>query len=551
MLQVYDRVLTSGSVPTLLALSLIVFGLYLYYGFLEHLRARVMNRVARRFEETLRPRIFDAMARLALHRVPGIGGQPLTDLQTMRQFIAGPGPLAFFDMPWVPIYLLIIFSLHVWLGVAGLVASMVIFCLALLTERATMQPLAEAGRALSRASILTDEVRRNAEAMHALGMRRALRKKWEDLQQEALDQQTEAGDKGGRYSAMSRVVRLLVQSGLLALGAYFAVKGEISAGTIIAASIIMSRGLAPIEQAVGNWQQFQGFRKAQERLAEVLEKVPAEQEPMPLPPPKGLLDVENLSVVLKGASKPILHGLTFRVQPGQGLGVIGPTGAGKSTLARVLAGLIEPQAGSVRLDGATPGQRSSEELGRVIGYLPQDVQLFDGTVAQNISRFAETPDPKEIVAAARMADVHDLIMRLPKGYDTPLGENASRLSAGQRQRMALARALYGNPAMLVMDEPNSNLDADGEAALDRAIRSAMARGACVVVVAHRPSALHAIHDVLVLSEGRQVAYGQKDDVLKKVTRAGPADHAPQAKPAQPLARLEAAGPQPQVPETRN
>jgi PrtD family type I secretion system ABC transporter len=549
MLQVYDRVLTSGSVPTLVALSAIVLVLYLYYGFLEHVRLRVMNRIARRFEETLRPRVFDAMAKLALHRVPGIGGQPLADLQTVRQFVGGQGPLAFFDMPWVPAYLIIIFYLHVWLGAAGLVAAIIIFCLALLTERSTRAPLAEASNVMSRASLLTDEVRRNAEAMHALGMRAALRKKWEGLQQQALDQHTEASDKGGRYSAMSRVVRLLVQSGILALGAYLAVKGEISPGTIIAASIIMGRGLAPIEQAVGNWQQFQGYRKASQRLSEVLEKVPPEIERMALPPPKGLLEVENLGIVMKDADKPILQGLSFKVEPGHGLGVIGPTGAGKSTLARALAGLIEPATGSVRLDGATADQRSSEDLGQVIGYLPQDVQLFDGTVAQNISRFVEKPDPKEIVAAARMADVHDMIMRLPKGYDTPLGENASRLSAGQRQRVALARALYGSPAMLVMDEPNSNLDADGEAALDRAIRATMARGACVVVVAHRPSALHAIHGVLVLNDGKQVAYGPRDEVLKKVTR--PTMQPQQPQQDQQLKKLEMAGPQPLVAETRN
>ena len=547
MLQVYDRVLTSGSVPTLLALSMIVLGLYLYYGFLEHLRARVMTRISRQFEERLRSRVFDTMAKLALHKVPGIGGQPLVDLQTIRQFVGGPGPLAFFDMPWVPCYLLIIFLLHNWLGVAGLISAIVIFCLAILTDRATKAPLSEASSAMARANILTDEVRRNSEAMHALGMRAALRRKWESLQQDALDQQTTAGDKGGRYSAASRVVRLLVQSGILALGAYLAIHGEISPGGIIAASIIMSRGLAPIEQAVGNWQQFQGYRKASGRLSEVLQKVPAETERMRLPDPKGLVEAEGLTVAIKGNEKPLLHNLNFRVQPGQGLGVIGPTGAGKSTLARVLVGVVEPTSGTVRLDGATPEQRSSEDLGRVVGYLPQDVQLFDGTVAQNISRFAEQPKPEDIVAAAQLANVHDLIMRLPKGYDTPLGENGARLSAGQRQRVALARALYGNPATLVMDEPNSNLDADGEAALDRAIRASLARGASVIVVAHRPSALHAIHSVLVLSEGRQVAYGPRDEVLKKVTR----QNQPSPQEGQKPQQITVLPPQPTVPPTRN
>jgi PrtD family type I secretion system ABC transporter len=549
MLQVYDRVLTSGSVPTLLALSLIVLLLYVYYGFLEGLRARIMQRVGRRVEESLRARVFDATAKMALNRVPGMGGQPLSDLATIRQFISGQGPLGFLDMPWVPIYLFIVFMLHVWLGIAGLVAAILIFVLALLTDRATRVPLNDATAAATKANVLTDEARRNSEAMHALGMRASLRKRWADLQQEALNLQTTAADKGGRYGTASRVIRLVVQSGLLALGAYLAIKGEISPGVIIASSIIVGRGLAPIEQAVANWQNFHGFRKAVSRLTDVLERVPPEAQRMALPPPRGLLEVEKLSVAIKGQDKPILNNLNFTVRPGQGLGVIGPTGAGKSTLARVLVGLVPPSAGSVRLDGATADQRSSEDLGRVIGYLPQDVQLFDGTVAQNIARFDENPDPNAIVEAATLSNVHELIMRLPQGYDTPLGENGARLSAGQRQRVALARALYGQPAMLVMDEPNSNLDADGEAALDRAIRASLQRGACVIVVAHRPSALLAIHDILVLAEGRQAAYGPRDEVLQKVTRGGQQQQQ-QQRPQQIQAGPQGA-PQPMVPTTRN
>ncbi len=547
MLQVYDRVLTSGSVPTLLALSFIVLMLYLYYGFMESMRARIMQRVGRHVEEKLRPRVFDATAKMALYRVPGMGSQPLSDLATIRQFISGQGPLAFLDMPWVPAYLFIVFMLHVWLGIAGLIAAIIIFCLALLTERSTRTPLSEATAAASKANVLTDEARRNTEAMHALGMRAALRKRWESLQQTSLDMQTQAADAGGRYSAASRVTRLLVQSGLLALGAYLAIHGEISPGAIIASSIIMGRGLAPIEQAVGNWQQFHGFRKAVARLTDVLEKVPAEKDRMQLPQPKGVLEVEKLTVAIKGNDKPLLNGLNFKVEPGKGLGVIGQTGAGKSTLARVLVGITPPNAGAVRLDGASLEQRSVEDLGKVVGYLPQDVQLFDGTVAQNIARFEEDPEPNAIVEAAQLANVHELIMRLPQGYDTGLGENGARLSAGQRQRVALARALYGRPALIVMDEPNSNLDAEGEAALDRAIRASMQRGASVVVVAHRPSALLAVHDILVLSEGKQAHYGPRDEVLQKVTRQGQQ----QAPPPQQRQQLIQAPPQPLVPATRN
>jgi PrtD family type I secretion system ABC transporter len=539
MLQVYDRVLTSGSVPTLLALSAIVLALYVYYGVLEYIRSRIMVRVGRRFEERLRHRVFDVMSHLSLRRASNAGGQPVSDLGVVRQYLSGQGPLAFFDMPWVPFYLLIVFMLHFWLGIAGLVAAVVIFTLALWTEYATRGPTAKATAAMTKAALMTDEARRSAEAMHALGMRGVLRERWSAVQQEALDHQTQASDSGGKLASASRVVRLLVQSGMLALGAYLAIKGEISPGAIIASSIIMGRGLAPIEQAVGNWQQFLGARKAIERLGKVLGQVPPEANRMPLPKPRGNLDVENLVVMVQGQEKPLLAGLSFHVRPGQGLGVIGPTGAGKSTLARVLTGVIPATRGTVRLDGAAIEHRSVDDYGRVVGYLPQDVQLFDGTVAQNIARFQDGAKAEDIISAAKLANVHNLVMRLPQGYDTPLGENGARLSAGQRQRVALARALYGEPALIVMDEPNSNLDAEGEAALDRAIRVALERGAAVVVVAHRPSALHAVSHILVLGDGKVIAHGPKEDVMKQVTKQQP------TRVQQPVA------PQPLVPATRN
>jgi PrtD family type I secretion system ABC transporter len=549
MLQVYDRVLASGSVPTLMALSTIVIVLYLYYGFLEYLRGRIMVRVGRKFEETWRTRVFDAMTLANLRRAAGIGGQPVSDLNSVRQYISGQGPLAFFDMPWVPIYLGVVFALHFWLGIAGLVAATVIFVIALWTEGATRGPLGKATAAQSKAVLMTDEARRSAEAMFALGMRDVLRKRWSGVQQEALDHQTAASDAGGKLSAASRVVRLMVQSGMLALGAYFAILGELSPGGIIAASIIMGRALAPIEQAVGSWQQFLGARKSMDRLSKLLGQVPPEAQRMELPAPKGLLEAENLIVMAPGQEKPLLAGLSFKVMPGQGLGVIGPTGAGKSTLARVLTGVIPATRGVVRLDGAAIEQRSIDDYGKVVGYLPQDVQLFDGTVAQNISRFREDAKSEDIIKAAQLANVHDLVMRLPQGYDTPLGENGARLSAGQRQRLALARALFGDPALIVMDEPNSNLDAEGEAALDKAMRAALQRGAAVVVVAHRPSALHAVQQLLVLGEGKAIAYGPRDEVLAKVTKQPQAQQAPAKAPAAPVQAQ--ALPQPKIPATRN
>ena len=530
MLQVYDRVLTSGSVPTLVALISIVVALYAYYGFLEYLRARILVRIGRRVEERLRDRVFDSMAEHALRRTQGIGGQPVNDLATIRQFLSGQGPFAFLDMPWVPVYLLVIFLMHWVLGVASVIAAIVIFVLALWSEKATRGPLAEANSAMVKSSIMTDESRRNSEALHSLGMRGAIRKKWAEMQQVALDHQTIANDVGGSLSAASRVLRLMVQSGILALGAYLALQHEISAGAMIAASIIMGRALAPVEQAVASWQQFLGFRKAIERLGNILASVPAVANRMKLPQPSGKLEVENLVVQLPGAEKPILQGISFTVEPGKGIGVIGPTGAGKSTLARALVGVTPITRGAVRLDGATHDQRDLDEAGKLIGYLPQDIQLFDGTAAQNIARFDVTADPAKIVEAAQLANVHDLIMRLPKGYDTPLGENGARLSAGQRQRVALARCLFGDPVLFVLDEPNSNLDAEGEAALDRAIRVSMERGAAIVVIAHRPSALASIQQILVLSEGRTVALGPRDDILRKVLNRPVAGNGQTAQP---------------------
>ena len=361
MLQVYDRVLTSGSVPTLVALTGIVIALYAYYGFLEYLRARILVRIGRRVEEKLRDRVFDSMAEHALRRTQGIGGQPINDLATIRQFLSGQGPFAFLDMPWVPIYLLVIFLMHWLLGVAAVIAAIVIFILAVWSEKATRGPLAEANAAMVKSSIMTDESRRNSEALHSLGMRGAIRKKWSEMQQVALDHQTVANDVGGSLSAVSRVLRLMVQSGILALGAYLALQHEISAGAMIAASIIMGRALAPVEQAVASWQQFLGFRKAIERLGNILASVPAVANRMKLPAPSGKLEVENLIVQMPGTEKPVLHGITFTVEPGKGIGVIGPTGAGKSTLARALVGVMPITRGTVRLDGATHDQRDIDE----------------------------------------------------------------------------------------------------------------------------------------------------------------------------------------------
>ena len=540
MLQVYDRVIPSGSIPTLIALSLIVAVLYSYYGVMDYVRSRILVRVGRKFEEGLRVHIFDVMALLSLRSGGAAGSQAAQDLTQVRQFIGGQGPLAWFDLPFMPLYVVVLFMLHWILGVVAVFAAGIILVLALLTERAQRQPQADAIEAMLHAQLLTEEARRNVEAMHSLGMRGALRERWEKVQGIALERQTTANDAGASYAAFSRVFRLMLQSAMLAAAAWLAVKHEISAGSIVASSIIMGRALAPIEQVVAGWPMFLAARKSYARLKEILALVPKQRERMDLPAPKGLLEVEKLVIVLPGAEKPVLQGVDFRVGPGQGLGIIGPTGAGKSTLARALVGLVPLAQGAVRLDGATAEQRDADALGKAIGYVPQDVQIFAGSVAENIARFNVEIDASKIVAAAKHANIHDFILRLPDGYDTQLGANGARLSAGQRQRLALARALYGDPVLLVLDEPNSNLDAEGEIALDRAIRAAMARGAAVVVVAHRPSALHAMNTLLILAEGRVAAFGGRDEIMAKVglrpTPSAPIVVASQAKPTQQLGR---------------
>lgn len=536
MLQIYDRVLSSGSIPTLVALSMIAFILYAYYGLLDFIRSRLMVRIGRRVEETLRERVFDAIAVHAIRRTPNIGTSPMSDLTNVRQFLSGQGPFGFLDMPWVPVYILVVWLVHWKLGVASAIAAVIVFLLALWTDRATRKPIAEANITGIRSSLMLDEARRNTEALHTLGMRKTMRDRWIDVQGQTMDQQTTAADVGGGIGSVSRVFRLAVQSAILAIGAYLVIQQEITAGAMVACSIIAGRALAPVDQAVASWQQFLMFRKASERLSKILESVPVHGKKMQLPPPQGKLEAEGLVVKAPGGDKVLLQGISFTVTPGQGLGIIGPTGAGKSTLARALVGAIPLAGGRVRLDGATFDQRDIDENGRSLGYLPQEVQLFDGTASENISRFDPEAKAEDIVTAAKLAKIHDFIMRLPNGYNTPLGEQGARLSAGQRQRLALARALYGNPAILILDEPNSNLDVEGEMALDNAIKLSLERGAAVIVIAHRPSALASLHRIMILNNGQVMAFGPRDEIMKKLSQPRPPAGAPIAVAPQPLAQ---------------
>lgn len=521
MLQVYDRVLNSGSISTLTALVLLAATLYILYGFLEFIRSRVMVQIGRQLDEGLRSRAFDMMSFHATRGNPQVRNSPIADLLTVRQFVSSPGPFAFFDMPWAPIYLFVIYLMHPWLGFAAAIAIVILSVLAVINNRIMKEPSAEAQKSIAQAQIMSDESLRNAEVSSVLGMSDVMRDRWESVQATALDAQTSASNRGGLISSMSRTLRLMFQSGMLGLGALLAVQQEISAGSMIAASIIMARALAPVEQAVAHWQPYLGFRSAWSRLSDLMKQTPAPAEPMPLPDPKGALEVEGLSAFVPDSDKPIVFNVSFKVEAGTGLGVIGPTGAGKSTLARAIVGAWPRMRGKVRLDGAEVRQWDSVSLGKHLGYLPQDVELFEGTVAENISRFQPEANPQTIVEAARQAAVHEMVLKLPDGYNTRVGAGGHRLSAGQLQRIGLARAMYGDPALLIMDEPNANLDAEGEAALVQAVANARKRGATVIVVAHRPSALAAIDTLLMLKDGKQVAFGPKDEVLAKVLQTGP------------------------------
>jgi PrtD family type I secretion system ABC transporter len=531
MLQVFDRVLSSGSVPTLLALTLLVVVLYALYGFLEFVRSRVVARVARVADETLRERVFDAVAWHAVHQTPNMRSQPIQDLQTTRQFLQSPGPFALLDMPWTPVYLMVIYLMHPMLGIVASIAVVLLVIIAFVNERVTRRHLLQSHQAVQRANVVSDESRANAEVATVLGMLGAIRRRWLTAQDEALDSQMRAGDRGGLLTSLSRALRLMFQSLILAAGAYLAVKQQISPGTMIAASILMSRALAPVEMAVAHWAAFQGCRQAWARLKSCLQATPHDQVRMDLPAPRGHVTVENLTAFAPGADKQLLSGISFDLPAGSGLGIIGPTGAGKSTLARAIVGAWPAMRGTVRLNGATMDQWDPAVLGAYLGYLPQEVELFDGSIAENIARFSPDADSGAIVKAAREASVHDLVLKMTDGYNTQISEGGAKLSAGQRQRIGLARALYGAPTLVVLDEPNSNLDAEGESALIQAMASVRERGGTVIVVAHRPSAISVLDQLMMIRDGQMVAFGPKDEVLKKVM-ARPVEVPRRLEPAQ-------------------
>lgn len=513
MLQVYDRVLTSGSYATLVVLSIMTAVLYGIIGILELVRTRVVARIGAEVDQRIGDRVFEASLRRSVHG-QGTSLPALRELDTLRQFLASQGPITFFDIPWTPVYLLVIFLMHWTLGIAATLGAAALFAVAWIGERRSRTPIGAAGKSAFRSIELAETGQRNAEAITAMGMLEAYRARWRLSNREAVAWQLAAADEIGSTSAISKTLRLLMQSMMLAIGAALAIAGDLSAGAIVAGTIIFGRALAPVEQAVGQWRAFLKARESYDKLDDLLRKEPPAPARTALPAPEGRLTVTSLRVTAPDTRKLILNNINFEVRPGQMLAVIGPSASGKSTLARTLVGLWPPVAGHVRLDGARIDQWSHEDLGRHIGYLPQSVELFAGTVRENIARFRTDARDEDVVAAAEQAHAHELILGLPNGYETQLGAFATYLSAGQRQRIGLARALFGRPALVVLDEPNSNLDRVGDEALASAVDGMRARGQTVVLVSHRVQAITMADLLLYIDRGTQRAFGTRDEVMR-------------------------------------
>ncbi len=545
MLQVYDRVLASQSMPTLLALTILVLVLYLFLGTADALRARMLVRIGWRVDEEIGPDVLrHALGNPLDH--PGSEARPVHDLDQIRQFVGSAGPVAICDLPWMPLFMGIVFLLHPWLGILALGGGMVLIGLTLISETLSRRHVTRMNHQSSRRSLLLEAGRRNAEVLRAMGMVPAFLGRWAMVNDRYLYTNTAAGDVTSTFTAYIKVIRLAMQSGVLALGAYLAILQQVSPGAMVAASILTARALSPVEQAIGNWRGFVAARQAYARLGKLLpgaagsasgQAASQDQPRLSLPAPCESLTVQTLAVhapMVRNAGAPGKTGLKagsssatgrtllkvsrLELKAGDGLGVIGPSGSGKSTLARALVGIGQCLQGTIRLDGAELSHWSRDDLGQYVGYLPQDVELFDDTVARNIARLAARPDAKKVIAAAKMAGVHDLIQSLPNGYDTQIGPGGIVLSGGQRQRIGLARALFDDPFLVVLDEPNASLDADGEQALIKAVVALRERGAIVVMIAHRPHILACVNYATVIQNGQQVAFGSRDDILRKTLR---------------------------------
>lgn len=520
MMQVYDRVLGSQSIPTLVALSIIAVAAYAFQGWLDIIRMRVLALIGERIEGEVGPRVHAAVVDLPLRMQQG-SNEPLhafRQLDAVRGFVAGPGPLALFDMPWMPLYVTICFLLHPMLGLLTLFGAFVLILLTLLTELKSKAPARAASEAQSARNQAADAAQRGAEVVRAMGMLPSLAARWGKAHEGYLVAQRRASHVVGGMSATAKMFRMMLQSAMLGMGAYLAIRGQISSGTIIAASIIGARALAPVDLAIGSWKAFVSARQGYTKLKALLAFYPDTPALFALPPPTKNLLVEGLAVNAPGTQKSLVRRIALRLEAGHALGIIGPSASGKSTLGRALVGIWPAQAGKVTLDGATLDRWTPEALGPSIGYLPQDIQLFDGTVAENIARFRASAEPASVIEAATAAGFHEQVLALPEGYDTRIGSGGTQLSAGQKQRVGLARALFGRPFLVVLDEPNSNLDAEGEAAVAAAIANVRARGGIAIVIAHRPSAIAAVDLILAMKDGEAVAFGKKEDVLGRTVQ---------------------------------
>lgn len=539
MLQLYDSVLTSRNEMTLLMLTLIVIGAYIFLGALEYVRSFVLIRVGAKLDLKLNKRVYTAAFEQSLKHGESNAGQALKDLTNIRQFMTGNALFAFFDAPWFPIYIFVIFMFHPWLGVFALVGTAVLIVLAYINEKISRKPLDEANTMAVVSTNMASNNLRNAEVIEAMGMLPNLQARWNKLHSRFLNLQAEASEKAGIVTAISKSATVALQSLMLGLGALLVLENQISPGMMIAASILMGRAIAPVQLLINVWKQFGGARSAYDRLTKLLEQHPARESGMTLPKPTGAVSVENVTAAPPGSRVPVIKGLNLSLTAGEVLGIVGPSGSGKSTLARLLVGVWPAAAGKVRLDGADVYLWNKEELGPHIGYLPQDIELFSGTVSENIARFGEV-DAGKVILAAQRAGVHQMILNMPEGYDTKLGDGGAGLSGGQKQRLGLARAMYDDPALIVLDEPNSNLDDVGEQALLNALIDLRKRRKTIVLITHRSSVISVTNKLLVLQEGVARLFGPTEQVLAELKKQ---QQAPQQSAQQKQPTPAAAQPQ--------
>lgn len=532
-LEVFDRVFSSRSLETLLMLSIAATLALLAMMGLDLVRGRLLQAAGATLDRSLGPEVIRGLFAAAAKGGGSGAPQGMRDVAALRNFLAGPGVISLFDAPWAPLFTLLIFFFHPLLGFFAAGGAALLFLLAWFNERLTRRPQ-EAMQAQARdAARFIDAAVRNAEAAKALGMGDALTRRWSALNDAVIGAQTNLGRRTGWLTGLTRFTRLYIQVVMIGVGAWLVVREELSSGAMMACTLVLARALGPVEAAIHTWKGFIDARGAYARLNELLRAYPRRVSTLDLPPPSGALVAQNLGFALPGGERPILQGIGFSLAAGESLGLIGPSAAGKTTLARVLTGIWPPSAGAVRLDGASLADYGPDTLAAAVGYLPQDVELFPGTVAENIARMATEYDDEAVVAAARRAGAHDMVLRLNRGYDTQVGENGVNLSAGQRQRVGLARALCGDPRLVVLDEPNANLDSEGEEALVQTMNRLTADGVTLIVISHRPSLLAAVDKLLVLREGRVEMFGPRAEVLARVTR--PAQAAVGPVPAGPVA----------------